>query len=315
MEYTAVIRTLGTAGEKYSTLLNSLARQTILPSAIYVYIAEGYPLPKETIGCEKYIYVKKGMLAQRALNYEHVTTEYLLMLDDDLKLPDDAAETMLKLLEEYSADAISPDIFTNSSRPLLSEIMMTVSGRMRPRRNDGIWGYKVMLNAGYSYNKNPKKKVYQSQTNAGACVLCRKEDFLKLKLSEELWVDKTKYPLGEDQVMYYKMYLNGYKLLTYYNHNIEHLDGGNNRSEEKEKTLIYSDFRFKTIFWHRFIFKPEKRFFVKFFSCLAILYTYAFTFLVSVIKGRFDIVKIKYNAIKDGVKYLKSDEYKELPLI
>ena len=64
-----------------------------------MYIAEGYPLPKETIGCEKYIYVKKGMLAQRALNYEQVTTEYLLMLDDDLKLPDDAAETMLKLLE------------------------------------------------------------------------------------------------------------------------------------------------------------------------------------------------------------------------
>ena len=51
-EYTAVIRTLGTAGEKYQQLLDSLQAQTIAPEARMVYIAEGYPLPKETIGTE-----------------------------------------------------------------------------------------------------------------------------------------------------------------------------------------------------------------------------------------------------------------------
>lgn len=56
MEYVAVIRTLGTAGEKYQTLLNSLDQQTIQPSKILVYIAEGYRIPKETIGKEQYIY-------------------------------------------------------------------------------------------------------------------------------------------------------------------------------------------------------------------------------------------------------------------
>ena len=39
MEYTAVIRTLGTAGEKFQILLNSLEKQTIPPKAILVYIA------------------------------------------------------------------------------------------------------------------------------------------------------------------------------------------------------------------------------------------------------------------------------------
>ena len=53
MKYTAVIRTLGTAGEKYQQLLDSLDRQTIKPSEIIVYIAEGYALPKETIGKER----------------------------------------------------------------------------------------------------------------------------------------------------------------------------------------------------------------------------------------------------------------------
>ena len=53
MEYTAVIRTLGKAGEKYQTLLDSLVSQTIPPKAIIVYIAEGYPVPAETVGIER----------------------------------------------------------------------------------------------------------------------------------------------------------------------------------------------------------------------------------------------------------------------
>lgn len=98
MEYTAVIRTLGTAGEKYQTLLDSLNRQTIQPSKILVYIAEGYTMPKETIGKEQYIYVKKGMVAQRALPYHEVDTEFILFLDDDLFLPDNFVEKMYSFL-------------------------------------------------------------------------------------------------------------------------------------------------------------------------------------------------------------------------
>lgn len=56
INYTAVIRTLGIAGDKYQTLLDSLNKQTIQPSKILVYIAEGYSIPKETIGKEQYIY-------------------------------------------------------------------------------------------------------------------------------------------------------------------------------------------------------------------------------------------------------------------
>ena len=56
MEYTAVIRTLGKAGAKYQQLLDSLIRQTCPPKEILVYIAEGYSLPNESVGVEKYIY-------------------------------------------------------------------------------------------------------------------------------------------------------------------------------------------------------------------------------------------------------------------
>lgn len=315
MEYTAVIRTLGKAGEKYQTLLDSLVSQTIPPKAIIVYIADGYSIPKETVGIERYVYVRKGMVAQRALRYDDVDTEYMLFLDDDVYLAPDSVSVLYSQLIEKSADVISPDVFDNASRPKIAGLMMTLSGRMRPRRDDGVWGYKVMRTAGYSYNSHPVKPTYLSQTNAGPCFFCTKSSFLKTKFEEELWLDDCKYPLGEDQVMYYKMYLSGLKVLTSYNSGIKHLDAGGNLTKEKEKMLIYSDFRFKTIFWHRFIFCPEKHFYLKVWDCICIGYAFTFAFMVSLLKLQFDILAIKYNSIRDAVHFLRSDEYKRLPAI
>lgn len=316
MEYTAVIRTLGTAGEKFQILLDSLNRQTIQPSKILVYIAEEYAIPKETIGKEQYIYVKKGMVAQRALFYHEVNTEFILFLDDDLYLPDNFVEKMYFFLEKNHADVISPDVFPNAERSFLGKCMMMLSGRMVARKDDGKWGYKVMRNSGYSYNNHPKPRVYWSQTNAAACFFCRKTDFLKIHFEEELWMDSLKYALGDDQVMYYKMYLSGLKQLTWFYSGIKHLDAGSSMmNEDKEKMLIYSDFRFKTIFWHRFIYRPDKYFLSRLWSIICIGYALGFTLFISAIKCNFDILKLKYRAIKEAIDFIKSEEYKNLPLI
>lgn len=316
MEYTAVIRTLGTAGEKYQTLLNSLNRQTFQPSKILVYIAEGYEIPKETIGKEQYIYVKKGMVAQRALLYHEVDTDFILFLDDDVYLPSTIVEQLYQYLVDYDADIISPDVFPNSERSFLGKCLMMLSGRMLARKDDGKWGYKVMRNSGYSYNNHPKPGVYWSQTNAGPCFFCRKIDFLKIHFEDELWLDNMKYPLGEDQVMYYKMYMSGLKQLTWFESGIKHLDAGSTMmSEEKEKMLIYSDFRFKTIFWHRFIYQPDKNFFSRIWSIICIGYALSFTLFISTLKCNFEILKLKYKAIKEAVSFIRSEEYKNLPLI
>ena len=148
LKYTAVIRTLGTAGAKYQTLLDSLAAQTIKPEAILVYIAEGYPLPKETIGIEQYIYVKKGMVAQRALQYKEVQTDWMLFLDDDVYLAPTSVETLFGQLMERNADVISPDVFPNAKRSFVGLLMMAVPGRMLWRKDDGKRGYNVMRTAG-----------------------------------------------------------------------------------------------------------------------------------------------------------------------
>lgn len=314
-EYTAVIRTLGTAGEKYQKLLDSLNSQTIKPKKILVYIAEGYSIPIETIGLEQYIYVKKGMVSQRALPYDEVDSKYILFLDDDLCFPSDTVERMFALLHENNADVISPDIYPNAKRPFFHEMLMTLSGRMRARRNDNYWGYKVMRNSGYSYNKYPNKEVYWSQTNAGACFMCSKKVFLSIKFSEELWMDRQKYALGDDQVMFYKMYLYGYKILTWYNHGFVHLDGGNNMEESKREKLIYSDFYFKMIFWHRYIYMPDRYLFSRILSLFSILYLFIVTLLISFVKFDFRILKLKCKAIFDAIYFIESNEYSKIPLV
>lgn len=315
-QYTAVIRTLGRAGQKYQKLLDSLVGQTIVPNKIVVYIAEGYDIPKETVGIEKYVYVKKGMVAQRALQYEEVDTDYILFLDDDVFFPQDAVESMYHFLVKNNADVISPDVFHNSERSKLGKLMMTVSGRMLARKDDGVWGYKVMRNSGYSYNSNPKSGIYLSQTNAGPCFFCRKKDFLKIHFEEELWMDKLQYPMGEDQVMYYKMYLSGLKQLTWFHSGIIHLDAGTTMvNEEREKKTIYSDFRFKTIFWHRFIYLPDNSFFSRVWSRICLGYALCFTLVISLLKFNFEIFNLKLKAIKDAITFINSEEYKKLPLI
>ena len=121
-EYCVAIRTLGTAGDKYQTLLNSLRNQTISPKKILVYIAEGYSLPKETIGIEEYIRCPKGMIAQRSLPFEEIDTEYVLFCDDDLYLPPDMVERMFNGLFDHNGDCIALNAFIQGKSSKIRKI-------------------------------------------------------------------------------------------------------------------------------------------------------------------------------------------------
>lgn len=316
MKYTAVIRTLGQAGEKYQRTLDSLISQNMPPEEIIIYIAEDYPLPKETCGKERFVTVKKGMIAQRALPYNEVKTEWILFLDDDVYLPVDGVQQLFKAVDVYGAEVVSPDVFDNSARSVKSEILMTISGRMRARRGDKKWGYKVMRTAGYSYNQTPNKGVLLSQSNAGPCFLCRNSNFQKIRFADEIWLDKMGYPIGEDQIMYYKMYLAGLKVMTIYGTGIEHLDAGANLgNKNKELRLVGADYYFRRIFFDRFILRPERNQLKRLWSRICIGYFYTFGMAVSLLKGEYVVLKAKYDSLRRAEEFLKSDSYRSLPLI
>ena len=321
MTYTVVIRTLGKAGVAYQTMLESLAKQTIKPSAIIVYIAEGYSLPEYTSDAEQYIYVKKGMVAQRALRYDEVKTEYILFLDDDIYLTSDAVEKLYTELLQHKAQVIAPCTFENHKVPTASKIRMTLMGKEVCRLwGDNRYAYKVFKTAGFSYNNTPAKAVYESTTNAGNCFFCRKEDFLKIDYIDEIWLDKSFYALPDDQVMFYKMHKCGLKILTSFDSGIVHLDAGTTlmNSEERMYKLIYSEFRNKLIFWHRFLYLPERSWLMRMWAVMCISYAYGLQvikYILFYLLGRKDAARAFFSGIKDAVRYIQSKEYGQLPLI
>lgn len=320
MEYSVVIRTLGRAGEYYQRTLDSLKDQSIPPADVIVYIAEGYERPSETIGFEKYVAVPKGMVAQRSLDYNEVQTEYCLFLDDDVYLPPDAVEKMFNELAQYNAQVISPCTFANHKVPLKSKFLKSLTGKEVCRIWGNKWAFKVLRTSGFSYNNNPVRPVYESQSNAGPCFLCKKADFLKIRYSEELWLDKTYYALPDDQVMFYKMYKKGLKILTSFDTGIVHLDAGSTIGQNPERSakLIFSEYRNKLIFWHRFIYLPEKSWALKIWSIMAILYAYGVQFLkhsVFYFLGKKSEAKSFWSGCVSGLDYIKSEEYKLLPRI
>lgn len=309
MEYTAVIRTLGKGGDYYQKTLDSLILQSMPPSAIVVYIAEGYALPAETVHREQYIYVKKGMVAQRALQYKEVKTEYILFLDDDVYLPHTGVETLYHELQQYKGDVISPYVFYNHKKSIKEKIRLAVFGREVCRLCGNRWGFKVLSTAGFSYINNPKKAVYESQTNAGPCFLCRKEDFLNIKYEDELWLDETPYAFPDDQVMFYKMYLNGLKILTSYDSGIVHLDAGSSTgSVDRTCKVICSEYRNKLIFWYRFLYSNERNFFLRFWKIACITYVYGLQSINAVYKllnGKREEANAFFNGAKDALYFIK----------
>jgi glycosyltransferase involved in cell wall biosynthesis len=320
MQYSAVIRTLGKAGKAYQITLDSLMQQTIKPSSVVVYIAEGYPIPNETIGIEKYVYVPKGMVAQRALQYDEVSTEYCLFLDDDVYLPTDAVEKMYNEMVQHDAQVISPCTFENHKASFKSKLIRTLTGKEVCRFGDSKWGYKVLRTAGFSYNNNPTLPVYESQSNAGPCFFCRKDDFLKINYDEELWLDKTYYALPDDQIMFYKMYKKGLKLLTSFDSGIVHLDASTTIANPKEKSLklVFSEYRNKLIFWHRFIYLPDQSLLLRVWDVVSVGYAYVIQtlkYLLKIMLGKKDEANAFFGGIKDALKFLRSQEYRQLPRI
>lgn len=306
MDYTVVIRTLGTAGDYYQRTLNSLLEQTIKPKDIIIYIAQGYAIPRETIGTERYVYVKKGMVAQRALQYDEVESEYILFLDDDVYLPPSGVETLYNELQEHNGNVISPCVFHNHKVSWKSKIVQSLMGKEVARLFGNRWGYKVLRTGGFSYNNNPVKPVYESTTNAGPCFFCKKSDFLKIHFEEDLWLDDAPYALPEDQVMFYKMHLCGLKVLTSFDSGIVHLDAGSTMQANDEKVLkvIYSEFRNKTIFWHRYIYSCEANLLMRGWSCVCYGYMLAVQYLRSIIKllkGKKTEVEAFRKGVRDGI--------------
>lgn len=247
--YSVAIRTLGLAGDKFIKEINSILAQTEKPDAIYAYIPYGYEIPSFEAS-DKIIWVRseKGMITQRAQKYDNIKSELILFLDDDVELQPTSASTMIDALIEHNAQAIVANMFENHEMtPLRKAVNLFLgTGFFSSKR----YAFKIRESGYYSYNISPKFNVMESQTGAGPCGMIYKNVFLKTHFEIENWMEQFGYCLGDDQMLYNKIFINGGKILVLYNSGIKNLDAatGGKLNIRKNYKMNYS---LKYIIWHR----------------------------------------------------------------
>ncbi|MCH5240190.1 MAG: glycosyltransferase [Muribaculaceae bacterium] len=252
--YSIAIRTLGTAGEKFRKELESIRSQTVKPDKVIVYIAEGFSRPDYQIGMEQYVWVKKGMMAQRLLPYDEIKSDLILFLDDDVELSPDSVEKMVYAMEAKKFDAIGADIFQNHKMSVRLKLYAAFVNLVIPHL-DQKWAFKIRKNGTFSYIQKPNKTVYPSQSCAGPSWMIKKSVYEKLNFLDELWLEKFDYSYGEDQLETYKIYKNGFRLGVCFDSGIVNLNGQTDSKRYKtDNKRLYIKSKANFSIWWRTIF-------------------------------------------------------------
>lgn len=317
IEYSVAIRTLGKAPDTLRDELVSLHSQTIPPKEIIIYIAKGYPRPAFTIGIEQYVEVNKGMVAQRALDYNEITADLVLLLDDDVEFDHDVIERTIDLMVATSADCIAFDTFRNHEMSIASKLRSAIFSFVFPRI-DKRWAFRIHCNGSFSYINSPDNGCYPSMSAAGPASLWKKTSLLKMRFADELWLDRMGFAYGDDELEFYKLHINGGKLMVTFDAGVRNLDaktasGSYHKSQDKFFTMAMAN----TVRWHRMHYKsagsPLSAFRNLCAFTLKMMWQTAIISLTSVASLQFKSPACFIKGIYKGFRYIKSDDYNKIP--
>ena len=315
--YSVAIRTLGKNPEILKKELESLHAQTCKPDKIIIYIAKGYPRPSFTVGIEQYVETNKGMVAQRAVPYDEISSKYILLLDDDVTFDNDCIARILNLMEQQSADCIALDTFRNHDMTLRSKIKSAISGLVFPHFNKK-WAFKIHWNDTFSYINHPADGCYRSMSAAGPASMWTKKALTAMHFEHELWLDKLGFAYGDDGLEFYKLHLNGGKLMVSFDKGVKNLDAKTSSTDyHRSAERFYTMSKALTIRWHRMHFKPSKNMATSVLKTLSfsmrLMWQFSILAVLSISKGYRKAPWFFAKGIRDGVAFINSQEYVNLP--
>ena len=314
MTYSIAIRTLGTNPDVLRLELNSIHRQTVQPEKVVVYIAQGYDRPAFSVGKEEYVWVNKGMVAQRALRYDEISSEVILMLDDDVELADDSAARMLHAMGKYNMDCVAADTFCNQGMSIMQKCVAAVTNGVFPRCDDG-WAFRIRRDGSFTYNNNPTNAFCLTETFSGPCWMVKKSTLESIRIQDELWMEKMGFPYGEDAVESYKFFLNGFKCGVLYDAGVLNLDaktssGGYHADVKKFYTRSFGQFST----WWRMIYKSRNHQMLSASSfCLKAMWQFVLHVIIGIAKMDFRIPSNYIKGLVDARAFVHSDEFNNVP--
>lgn len=318
MTYSIAIRTLALSQESLRKVLESIFRQTVLPEKVVIYIAQGYTAPLWRIASEEYVYVPKGMMRQRALKYDDLNSDYILMLDDDVELSSTAAEYLLKTAETERTDLLSADIFKNHKLPIKAKLFAALTSLVTPHFKQTI-AFKLKQNGSFSYIAYPQARFYPSDTCPGPIMLWRKDSFVKVNAKDEIWIDSLGFAYGDDALLSYKAVANGMKVGIDFNVKVFNLDSRTSSNKyHKDKKRFY--IRSKAIFinWWRMRYKPygnHNSGELKALNSGIIKWIWLLFIMLTTSAATLSLTPITsfFRGMYDGYKYVHSPEYTSIP--
>ena len=258
--YSIYIRTVGGGGSKYQRLLDSIKSQTVQPEEVVVVLPCGYEPPREKLGYERFAFSEKGMVKQRLFAINDAKTPYILLLDDDVEFEPQYVEKMFATMEKANAQCCIP-ILTNSARhrSWLKDALNRFMGCevRKPLRDDFFM--KINRFGGFVVNShlNPGRQ-YFSQTGHGSNCFVDTKALRDIHFEEELWLEESVYALPDDQVMFYKLYLHGYKIAVCQDAYFNHLDAASTNDGKRYIKIAQAKAGNYLIFWYRFVYQREK---------------------------------------------------------
>ena len=320
--YSIAIRTLGLAGEAFQRELRSIAMQTVKPERVVVYMADDYcgeDLRDGSVCGEEYVYVRRGMVAQRALKYDEIETEYVMLLDDDVELATDSAEKMLRAMEEKEADCVGADTYKPHEMSWWQKLYMFVANLDYPYC-DNRWAFKIHRNGSFSYLcRVPQCEdfVLPTQYVAGPCAMWRKDAIRRLRWEDELWMDREAFSYMDDTVESYKLHVNGGRMFLHYGTGVTHLNA-KTASGMYRLTSKWFYIRAKMSFcvWWRTIYEVEKSRSSASFTAMAYTAKALWAILVSFFAVFFFLnPTIPFYHVKGlvaGWRFVHSDDYRSI---
>lgn len=314
IEYSIVIRTLGTAGEKYLALLNSIKKLNIQPKEILVVLPEGYDPPKERLGYEKFIYSPKGMVAQRVFGGQAAQSKYILFLDDDVMFETNFIEKLSYPIEAGLCEITVPKpLLLPPKKGIVKFVTSITMSAVSVKYNKGFFT-RILRSGGWTYSRYniENKKYLYTHSASGCCCLCSNKAFKNINFIDDLWLQETRYALWDDQVMFYKFWKKGLKVMCVPDADIEHLDAGGN-SEGRAKDAAYANGRNKVIFWYKYIYKDEKFIFYRALDKMCLFYhlysNILFSWIADFRKSKQCKTASSYlKGVKEGFRFIHENE-------
>lgn len=259
-DYSIYIRTLGKGGEKYEKLLLSIRNLTIQPQEVVIVLPYGYAEPQERLGYERFVFCEKGMIKQRVFAIDNAKTQYVLLLDDDVEFSPDFVEKEYKAIMVANANCCIAKMINNAdSNSKIKRLINQLIGSAVYKNTHDQYFYKINLAGGFMVNTNynSSKPVY-SQTGHGSNCFAETKALRDIHFEDELWLENSGYPLPEDQVMFYKLYLKDYKIAVCLDAYFCHLDAASTNDGKRYLKIAQAKAGNFLIFWHRFIYTQTK---------------------------------------------------------